>query len=149
MQNQVSSLMEGMVAVNPKTDCPHCTVEHVEDAFDFGEVKVEHPCRDCGIGGEVWVCLKCKVIFCSRYVNGHMQQHYQTEKHPICFSFADFSFWCYECDSYIIHPILNHVSYFYPQKFGEESDQNKVMDVIRASKHQSSIPEQDEEQNDS
>ena len=122
MQNQISSIMEGLVAVTPKTDCPHCVNENVEDAFDFEEVKVTSPCKNCGVSGEVWVCLKCKEVFCSRYVNAHMMDHYQNEKHPICFSFADFSYWCYDCSEYIIHPLLNHSQFYYPQKFGGETD---------------------------
>ena len=90
-------MMEGFVAVCPKTDCPHCTIDNIEDSPDFKDTSVNDPCKVCGEKGEVWICLKCKEVFCSRYVNGHMVEHFEETKHPICFSFADFSYWCYEC----------------------------------------------------
>ena len=46
--------------------------------------------------------------------------HNEASKHPIALSFADFSFWCYECDSYVVSKHLDHVKHFYPQKFGSE-----------------------------
>jgi len=30
-----------------------------------------------------------------------MAEHFDKTKHPLCVSYSDFSFWCYECDSYI------------------------------------------------
>jgi len=50
-----------------------------------------------------------------------MVDHNTETDHPIVFSFADFSFWCYKCDAYLEHPLLNHIEFFYAQKF-EESD---------------------------
>lgn len=32
---------------------------------------------------------------------GHMVKHYEEEKHSVGLSLCDFSFWCYECDSYV------------------------------------------------
>lgn len=46
--------------------------------------------------------------------------------HVIAFSFADFSYWCYGCDSYVISDdLLDHdrpgvKNSFYFQKFGDE-----------------------------
>jgi hypothetical protein len=49
--------------------------------------------------------------------NDHRDIHH----HPIVFSLADFSFWCYECESYVVHKLLNHnQSHFYAQKFPKE-----------------------------
>ena len=81
-------------------------------------------CPDCNNVGENWVCFKpgCRVVKCSRYVRSHMLDH-QLENpnhgHPIAFSFADFSYWCYACDSYVEHELLNHAEFFFMQKFGE------------------------------
>jgi len=44
--------------------------------------------------------------FCLRYVEGHMQEHNGQSHHAIAVSYSDFSFWCYECDSYITSPVL-------------------------------------------
>jgi len=114
----------GFFAVEPKKECPHCIPgENIAPKEDFEKegITIKSPCKDCGHTQENWVCLKCKVIGCSRYVNSHMVAHNDAEKHPIALSFADFSFWCYECDSYVISKHLDHVKYFYPQKFGAES----------------------------
>ena len=52
--------MEGMVAVTPKLDCPHCTDEHVTDVEEFESgPKVTDGCKKCEVVGEVWICLKC------------------------------------------------------------------------------------------
>lgn len=56
--------------------------------------------------------------------------------HPIVFSFADFSFWCYECDSYVVHPLLNHTEQFYLQKFAEDAPLKDVLNEIKKTKHQ-------------
>ena len=111
MQSELSKLMEGLHAVSPKSDCPHCIEENITDYTDFESKKnVNDPCSyaGCGVSGEVWICLKCTEVFCSRYVHGHMAKHNTEVGHPICFSFADFSYWCYECDSYVIHKLLDH-----------------------------------------
>lgn len=60
--------------------------------------------------------------------------HAQNKDHPIVFSFADFSFWCYECDSYVQHVLLNHMKAFYNEKFPDgdasiEEQLQKVKDV--------------------
>ena len=104
----IAQMMEGLVAVTPKRDCPHCTADNILDIDEFEDTHVDDPCKDCGAKGEVWICLKCKEVFCSRYVNAHMLQHHNDTQHPIVFSFADFSFWCFLCDSYVQHVLLDH-----------------------------------------
>ena len=69
-------VMEGLVAVEPKKDCPHCTEDNLLDVGEFEGKNVEDPCSHCGIKGENWICLKCKEICCSRYVNAHMLSHF-------------------------------------------------------------------------
>lgn len=65
---------------------------------------------------------------------------------PICFSFADFSYWCFACDSYVEHPLLDHTKFFYLQKFGETDTQKEVLDKIRASKQDAVINEDEEDE---
>jgi len=48
--------------------------------------------------------------------------------HMLAMSFSDFSFWCYSCDSYVIHSLLDHnakdyPSGFYQQKFPLEAEE--------------------------
>lgn len=109
--------MDGFFAVTPKADCPHCTPANIWPKDKFLEKTVNDPCIECDYVGENWICLKpdCAKVACSRYVKSHMKEdHYvKNPDHPIVFSFADFSFWCYECDSYIVHPLLTHQKFFY------------------------------------
>lgn len=78
-----------------------------------------------------------------------MLAHNQNNQdHPICFSFADFSFWCYKCDSYVVHPLLNHTEAFYLQKFAEDAPLKDVLQQIRDTKHQEQICEEDEDEDD-
>ena len=110
------NITQGFHAVEPKKDCPHCTEENIAPKESFEGVHVNDACPDCDNKGENWICLKpgCQTVRCSRYVKSHMLAHNQANNdHPICFSFADFSFWCYSCDSYVVHPLLNHTEAFY------------------------------------
>ena len=69
--------LQGFHAVQPKTDCPHCTPENILtlEAILANNVKVTDPCKTCQATGEVWVCLKCTEVHCSRYIEGHMALH--------------------------------------------------------------------------
>jgi NAD-dependent SIR2 family protein deacetylase len=91
-----------MFAVSPKLDCPH------EKDIEWEKVKekmtpetVFSPCVKCNDKSENWMCLSCNSILCSRFVSGHMAEHFEETQHPIAFSFTDASFWCYLCDSYL------------------------------------------------
>ena len=118
-------------SIIPKTDCPHmdtfittisdkptpilpplsqwdkCTYlqQSRQEAKKTGSLKSEINETDGGCPtGENWMCLKCHVIQCSRYVNGHAKCHYEESGHAIAISLADLSAWCYECQAYIEHP---------------------------------------------
>ena len=130
--------MQGFHAVSPKTDCPHCTPENIAPKEQFTDVTVQTPCVDCNHVGENWVCLKpeCRTVRCSRYVKSHMVSHrMDNSDHHICFSFADFSYWCYSCDSYVVHALLDHSKFFYEQKFGDANNK-EVFQKMRDSKYQ-------------
>jgi hypothetical protein len=80
-----------------------------------------------------------------------MQQHNTDSGHPIVFSFADFSKWCYTCEDYVVHPLLDHhrssatpeEATFFQQKFGSEGDNgHAVMQKIKDSKYEAVIPEE-------
>lgn len=107
----------GGFAVYPKTDCPH--VEQL--TLNNLAIDVRSPCSQCGDASENWLCLGCGSVCCSRYVKGHMAEHMQTVcKDGICSSFSDFSFWCYACDSYIVHSKLAPIrAALNLSKFGE------------------------------
>jgi len=97
--------VEGFFAVSPKRDCPHCTEENICLKSQLTGKSIKDPCVECKYIGENWICLKpdCGTVACSRYVESHMadSHHAKNPNHPIVLSFADFSYWCYECDSYV------------------------------------------------
>jgi hypothetical protein len=66
--------MEGLFAVTPKKDCPHCTAENIWPKENFENKSIHDPCIECEYKGENWICLKpnCASVACSRYVKSHM-----------------------------------------------------------------------------
>jgi uncharacterized UBP type Zn finger protein len=104
----------GFFAVSPKYDCPHVSVNL--EALAGKHISI--PCEECGDARENWICLECGTIACSRFVNEHMVNHAQQTSHPIVLSFTDLSFWCYNCESYIVSNDLRPIlKVFQDQKF--------------------------------
>ena len=85
--------------VNPKKDCPHLEKSKLIDKekfkkIPFGELK----CQKCDESKELWICLICGEIFCSRYINGHFVEHNKDNpEHCLCLGAVDLSIWCFEC----------------------------------------------------
>ncbi|KAG6519330.1 hypothetical protein ZIOFF_022823 [Zingiber officinale] len=50
---------------------------------------------------ENWLCLSCKDVFCSRFINKHMVNHHQETGHCLALSFSDLSVWCFNCNAYL------------------------------------------------
>ncbi|XP_062021681.1 RING finger protein ETP1-like isoform X2 [Rosa rugosa] len=44
-------------------------------------------CNRCQHPSENWLCLCCKEVLCSRFVNKHMLQHYQQINHCVALSY--------------------------------------------------------------
>jgi len=91
--------------VNP-ISCKHLQPDEFDKCINtsiFTESSISLPshCHSCNDSSENWICLSCGVISCSRHVNGHAGEHYESTKHPISASFSDHSFWCYTCDTYV------------------------------------------------
>ena len=56
----------------------------------------------CGVTGEVWICLHCGGVFCSRYQKGHAVNHHtDCPDHSVHVSVSDLSVWCHTCSAYI------------------------------------------------
>ncbi|VDP61521.1 unnamed protein product [Schistosoma mattheei] len=61
-------------------------------------------------------------VYCGRYANSHMIEHFTITKHSIVLSYADLSTWCYECESYVHNEVLfNMKRAVYQAKFGEDT----------------------------
>eukprot|EP01084_Bolivina_argentea_P124307 220278_1 len=113
-----------------KQFCPH-----IESALVIPDNRNVFPAInepiECSINNcdkkENWICLKCHNVFCGRYGNKHMINHFETdtnEKHCISMSVSDLSFWCYKCDSYLHHLSIKNIFDIYKiayfKKFGEQ-----------------------------
>ena len=72
-ETEADTTAERFFAVQPKLDCPH-----VCDACDFilPEAFSLRQCSQCHHEPENWLCLGCGAVFCSRYVNSHMLEHF-------------------------------------------------------------------------
>jgi uncharacterized UBP type Zn finger protein len=125
--NAIEVTIDGQTgfAIIPKTDCPHIKDSYVANLdsamISLKQTLLTSPCRACQSTQENWVCLLCEQVFCARYIQGHMNQHFQDSKHNVVFSLSDGSFWCYQCDSYIINQRLEYLqAKFSYLKFGED-----------------------------
>mmetsp|Transcript_32200 Transcript_32200/g.62982 ORF Transcript_32200/g.62982 Transcript_32200/m.62982 type:complete len:589 (+) Transcript_32200:70-1836(+) len=78
---------------------------------------------ECGNTEENFVCTTCAAVFCGRWRHAHMVQHNKETGHNISLGFADLSFWCYGCDSYLHHltirPVYDAYGIFHQRKFDE------------------------------
>ena len=113
-----------MFAISPKLDCPHLNGLHFDQIKEcLSHETVFGPCNTCENRSENWLCLSCNTVLCSRFVNGHMAEHYEETQHPVALSFSDASFWCYLCDTYVYSPELKEVEKkFQAIKFPKEEE---------------------------
>eukprot|EP00829_Urostomides_striatus_P012476 TRINITY_DN3287_c0_g4_i3.p1 TRINITY_DN3287_c0_g4~~TRINITY_DN3287_c0_g4_i3.p1 ORF type:complete len:466 (+),score=149.25 TRINITY_DN3287_c0_g4_i3:48-1400(+) len=117
-------------AVNPKRDCPHISSHELKDLTRFSRITIPAECVECKNKEECWMCVKCAYVGCSQYKNGHMKAHADKEKHCITVSYSDLSFWCYECDSYIIsNELIGLLKLCQEKKF---KDENSVKEITEA-----------------
>ncbi|KAI4295751.1 hypothetical protein L6164_035762 [Bauhinia variegata] len=90
------------------------------------------PCNRCQHPSENWLCLSCKEVLCSRFVNKHMLQHYQQTGHSVALSFSDLSVWCFSCDSYLDAQVILQLrpvhEIAYILKFGEAPPSRTIQD---------------------
>ncbi|THD28106.1 Histone deacetylase 6 [Fasciola hepatica] len=56
-----------------------------------------------------WTNWRTCEVYCGRYANSHMLEHFSSMRHPLVLSFADLSSWCYECEAYIHNESLLEV----------------------------------------
>jgi histone deacetylase 6 len=104
-------------AVEPLPYCPH--LQFLEPVPCHG-IEARAPCKECSQTGENWICLTCYEVHCSRYVHGHMEEHWKQCAHSLVLSLADISVWCYTCSAYVHHALLVPAKQAaYSDKFGE------------------------------
>ncbi|KAF7840750.1 histone deacetylase 6 [Senna tora] len=106
--------------VEARTSCDHLA----SLSADLAHIPTpQTPCNSCQHPNENWLCLSCKEVLCSRFVNKHMLQHYQQTNHSVALSFSDLSVWCFSCDAYLDAQVIQQLrpvhEVAYILKFGE------------------------------
>ncbi|PKA58165.1 BRCA1-associated protein [Apostasia shenzhenica] len=106
--------------VEAKTSCDHL---HSLSSDLFHIPTLDSPCTRCYHSAENWLCLSCKDVLCSRFINKHMLNHHEESGHCLALSFSDLSIWCFACESYLdvqaitqLHPVYEVVHLL---KFGQ------------------------------
>lgn len=90
--------------------CPHMDRLATPALLDPAQLKLDTTCT-CGCpGNEVWLCLFCGDVRCSRYQKGCMVRHAEDTRaaaehrpfgHHLVISLQDLSVWCYVCEAYV------------------------------------------------
>ncbi|KAL5004403.1 hypothetical protein ScPMuIL_017859 [Solemya velum] len=60
-------------------------------------------CSVCRTDQSPWICLKCGVVNCGRYISGHAKLHHEMSSHPVCMDCDNYATFCYVCDEFVIN----------------------------------------------
>lgn len=74
--------------------CPICRYTQTP----FGEKSV---CLICNLEDNLWLCLVCGFIGCSRYMNKHAQEHFDATKHTYALELESQKVWDYTKEAYL------------------------------------------------
>jgi len=87
------------------SNCPVCRYSMQRDQED------DHRsvCSECESSENLWICLLCGNIGCSRYKNEHAEMHYQATGHTYALEIDTQRVWDYTGDGYVHRLIQNHV----------------------------------------
>ncbi|GAB2268159.1 hypothetical protein Dimus_003137 [Dionaea muscipula] len=127
--------------VEPQTECPHLT-SLASSGSDLSHIPAPPtPCFRCDHPAENWLCLFCKDVLCSRFVNKHMLEHYKSKGHCLALSYSDLSVWCFICDAYLDAQLIQQLQPVYETayilKFGEAPPvRNMGMEFMLEDHHQ-------------
>merc|ERR1712137_444304 len=87
------------------SNCPVCRYSMQRD-HDNDERSV---CTACDSAENLWICLLCGNIGCSRYKNEHAEMHYRATGHTYALEIDTQRVWDYTGDGYVHRLIQNHV----------------------------------------
>ena len=105
-------------SVIPSQKCPHLFTSALDHEGFLSDDSLpstfKEPCDICQDSNENWLCLTCRMPVCSRFVNGHAEEHWidtlmfsgGTDQHCLVLSTRDLSVWCYACSTYVKHDCL-------------------------------------------
>ncbi|KAL7002890.1 hypothetical protein U1Q18_004049 [Sarracenia purpurea var. burkii] len=122
IEGDEDELFDGSEAgwVEARTSCDHLA----SLSSDLTHIPTpDSHCNRCQHPNENWLCLCCKDVLCSRFINKHMLEHYQETNHCLALGYSDLSVWCFSCDAYLDAQVivtlrpLYETAYFL--KFGE------------------------------
>jgi len=152
--------------VEPRRDCEHVKELEVHKSLTspkkvVSEIRLGR-CEACdGVAEELWICLSCAKVLCSRYEASHMVSHAMGDGRssggaqvvvatlgcrttPFALSWRDLSFWCYKCDAYVVDGSLDSIyKAFHEEKFGETpglvtpESKKQLHDIAREYKYES------------
>ncbi|XP_076953894.1 uncharacterized protein LOC143628112 [Bidens hawaiensis] len=110
----------GLGWVEARTHCDHLDIL----SSDLTHIPTpDTHCNRCQHPAENWLCLSCKDVLCSRFINKHMLEHYQQQNHCLALSYSDLSVWCFSCNSYLDAQVMPRLRPVYETayilKFGE------------------------------
>lgn len=85
---------------------------HLEEALDISPAFIKRlidesrdrwSCSKCRSNNSPWMCLKCGLVLCGRYVKAHCKSHSeQNTGHNVCINDSLMVF-CYTCDDFVIN----------------------------------------------
>ena len=87
------------MAANPKKDCPHVEKLTLLDLEKFQEIIFKDlKCQKCDEINELWICLICGEVYCSKFIKGHFAEHNKEKPdHCLGLSAMGLTVWCTEC----------------------------------------------------
>eukprot|EP00808_Paulinella_micropora_P027091 g71682.t1 len=114
-----ASVSQEMKYEEKRRTCPHTeNLKQDPDATKVQAKGVAH-CSSCDINQDLWLCLTCGYLGCSRKIhermgggggNNHMVDHNASKKHTPVVKMGTVTaegtadIWCYECDRNVIDP---------------------------------------------
>ncbi|KAM3761052.1 hypothetical protein ACB098_01G238100, partial [Castanea mollissima] len=108
--------------VETRTSCDHLA----SLSSDLAHIPTpDTPCYRCQDPNDNWLCLCCKFVLCSRYVNKHMMQHFQQSNHCLALDYRDLLVWCFSCNAFLDAQVIMQLQPVYDRayilKFGMDS----------------------------
>ncbi|CCF55637.1 hypothetical protein KAFR_0A01990 [Kazachstania africana CBS 2517] len=93
------------------SQCPVCRYSSFRISRDslLKQVGNSAHCEDCNSNDNLWICLICGNIGCSRYNLKHAISHYETTSHCFAMDMKTQRVWDYASDNYVHRLVQNEV----------------------------------------
>lgn len=92
--------------------CPVCRYSNKFGGMDSISSNGDHlesgeQCKDCGISGNLWICLICGNVGCGRYDEKHAIAHWKETGHCFSMEMNSQRVWDYAADGYVHRLVQN------------------------------------------